>query len=222
MERARRHQRLLSGLAFVLLALVAELVGRSLTHNLNVGRHVDAPSYAGAGYYPFLLAAVKGGVALLLSRLAWRFVRAHAAARAGRRVLEAVGASSPRSRPRLRITLSPRLWLMAFTVTSTFALIHFETEQAAAGRWGLLWPWLHTSALPVFAVLSVLVALAWSAVSRWLNEYERYARDTCARAERLSAAAAEPRLVQPQPRLDLPPRKLFGLAFESRPPPLPA
>jgi hypothetical protein len=78
MERARRHQRLLSGLAFVLLALVAELVGRSLTHNLNVGRHVDAPSYAGADYYPFLLAAVKGGVALLLSRLAWRFVRAHA------------------------------------------------------------------------------------------------------------------------------------------------
>jgi len=68
----------------------------------------------------------------------------------------------------------------------------------------------------------VLVALAWSAVSRWLNEYERYARDTCARAVRLSAAAAEPRLVQPQARLDLPPRKLFGLAFESRPPPLPA
>jgi hypothetical protein len=94
MERARRHQRLLSGLAFVLLALVAELVGRSLTHNLNVGRHVDAPSYAGADYYPFLLAAVKGGIALLLSRLAWRFVRAHAAARAGRRVLEAVGANA--------------------------------------------------------------------------------------------------------------------------------
>src|SRR5436190_485729 len=118
MERARRHQRLLSGLAFVLLALVAELVGRSLTHNLNVGRHVDAPSYAGADYYPFLLAAVKGGIALLLSRLAWRFVRAHAAARAGRRVLEAVGASSRRSPPRLRIRLSPRLWLGSFAVTA--------------------------------------------------------------------------------------------------------
>ena len=40
MERARRHQRLLSGLAFGLLGLVAELVGRSLTHRLDVGRHV--------------------------------------------------------------------------------------------------------------------------------------------------------------------------------------
>src|SRR5213078_5088940 len=118
MDRARRHQRLLSGLAFGLLALVAELVGRSLTYRLDVGRHVAAPAYASADYYPFLLAAVKGGIALMLARLAWRFARAHAAARAGRRVLEAVGASSPRSRPRLRITLSPRLWLASFTVTT--------------------------------------------------------------------------------------------------------
>jgi hypothetical protein len=42
-DRARRHQRLFSGLAFGLLALVAELVGRSLTHRLDVGRHVAAP-----------------------------------------------------------------------------------------------------------------------------------------------------------------------------------
>jgi uncharacterized membrane protein YhhN len=84
-----------------------------------------------------------------------------------------------------------------------------------------LWPWLHTSALPVFAVLSVLVALAWSAVSRWLNEYERYARDTCSRAERLATATALV-LTQPRTRVELPPRKLFGLVFESRPPPLPA
>ena len=55
MERARRHQRLLSGLAFGLLALVAELLGRSLTHRLDFGRHVAAPSYAHADYYPILL-----------------------------------------------------------------------------------------------------------------------------------------------------------------------
>ncbi len=220
MERARRHQRLFSGLAFALLALVAELVGRSLAHRIDVGRHVRTPSYAGADYYPFLLGAVKLGVALLLARLMWRFVRARAAARAGRRVLTALG-TNPRPAPRVRIELSPRLWLAAFVVTSVFALVHVDVEQAAAGRWPLLWPWLHTSALPVFAVLAVLVALAWGAVSRWLNEYERYAQETCARANRLAATSAPPAAPHaPEPAL--PPRKLFGLAFESRPPPLTA
>src|SRR5919197_668619 len=218
MERARRHQRLSSALAFALLALVAELLGRSLAHRLDVGRHVHSPSYSGADYYPFLLGAVKLGVALLLARLTWRFVRARAAARAGHRVLAALGGRQ-RPAPRVRVELSPRLWLAAFAVTSVFALVHLDAEQAAEGRWPLFWPWLHTSALPVFAVLAVLVALAWGAVSRWLNEYERYARDTCARAERLSCAAVLPR-EQPRDKVSLPPRKLFGLAFESRPPPL--
>jgi hypothetical protein len=220
MERARRHQRFSSALAFALLALVAELVGRSLAHRLDVGRHVSSPSYSGADYYPFLLGAVKLGVALLLARLTWRFVRARAAARAGHRVLAALG-SSPRPAPRVRIELSPRLWLAAFVVTSVFALVHVDVEQAAAGRWPLFWPWLHTSALPVFAVLAVLVALAWGAVACWLNEYERYAHETCARANRL-ASASPPPAGPHSSELALPPRKLFGLAFESRPPPLPA
>src|SRR4029450_6259066 len=64
MDRARRHQRLSSALAFALLALVAELVGRSLAHRLDVGRHVGSSDYSGTEYYPFLLAAVKLGVAL--------------------------------------------------------------------------------------------------------------------------------------------------------------
>jgi hypothetical protein len=217
-QRARRHQRLSSALAFALLALIAELVGRSLAHRLDVGRHVSSPSYSSAGYYPFLLAGVKLSVALLLARLAWRFVRARAAARAGRRVLAALGKAA-KPVPRVRLQLSPRLWLAAFTVTSVFALVHVDADRAAAGRWPLLWPWLHTSALPVFAVLAVFVALAWSAVSRWLIEYERYARDTCARAERLSRAGVLPR-EQPRDEVSLPPRKLFGLAFESRPPPV--
>ena len=79
MERARRHHRALAAAAFGLLALVAELVGRSLTHRLDVGRHVESPSYSGADYYPFLLGAVKLGVALLAARLVWRFVRARSA-----------------------------------------------------------------------------------------------------------------------------------------------
>ena len=220
MQRARRHQRFFSALAFALLALVAELAGRSLAHRIDVGRHVNSPSYSGADYYPFLLGAVKLGLALLLARLAWRFVRARAAARAGHRLLVAIG-KEPAPAPRVRLKLSPRLWLAAFTVTSVFALVHVDAEQAASGRWPLLWPWLHTSALPIFAVLAVLVALGWGAVSRWLNEYERYAREIRESAERL-ATARDAAAVRPQPRAQfaLPPRKLFGLAFESRPPPL--
>ena len=81
MERARSHRRLAGAGAFALLALVAEIVGRSLTVSLDLGRHVPTPRYAGADYYPFLLAFVKVGVALMLATLTWRFVKARAAAR---------------------------------------------------------------------------------------------------------------------------------------------
>ena len=40
MASAKRHHRLLSGLAFGLLALVVELGGRSLTSTIDVGKHV--------------------------------------------------------------------------------------------------------------------------------------------------------------------------------------
>ena len=221
MDRARRHQRIFSALAFALLALTAELAGRSLTHRLDFGRHVDSRPYSGAEYYPFLLAAVKLGVALLAARLAWRFVRAHVAARTARRMLATVGRDAA-PLPRLRLDLSPRLWALAFLTTSTIYLVQADAEQAASGRWPLFAPWLHTSALPVFAVLAVLVALAWSAVASWLRAYERYAEDTWALAERVAHGVGElprtahPRATQPAPR------ELFGLAFECRPPPLPA
>jgi hypothetical protein len=221
MERARRHQRLLSVLAFVLLALAAELIGRSLTHRLNVGRHVAAPSYSGADYYPFLLAAVKGGIALLLARLAWRFARAHATARAGRRLLTAVGASPAREMPRLRIALSPRLWLASFAVTSVIYLVQMDAEGLSAGRWPLLSPWLHTSALPVFAVLAVFVAFVWGIVADWLSAYERFAAATVAHA-RAAAARTEVLDLRRAAETSATPRQLFGLAFESRPPPLAA
>src|SRR5256886_3594222 len=131
MDRARRHQRLLSGLAFGLLALVAELAGRSLTYRLDVGRHVASPGYAGADYYPFLLAAVKVGIALLLARLAWRFARAHAAARAAGRLLAAVG-SRPCRAPRVRVGLSRRLWLPAFPFPSPLFLVPTAAPPAPA------------------------------------------------------------------------------------------
>ena len=221
MRRARRHQRLLAVLAFGLLALVAELVGRSLVERLNFGRDVATPSYANEAYYPLLLAGVKGGIALLLARLAWRFLKARAAARAGRRVLAAVGARPLGEVPRVRLSLSPRLWLASFAVTSLFYLLQTDADSAASGRWPLLAPWLHTSALPVFAVLAVLIAFVWGVVARWLADYERYAETTFAHARRLALGSTWlPGRLRRDPFVA--PRRLFGLAFESRPPPLPA
>jgi hypothetical protein len=219
MERARRHQRLLARLALGLLALVAELLGRSLAHRLDFGRHVGT-SYAGANYYPVLLVVVKVAVALMLARVAWRFVKAHTVERAARRLLDAHGSCAPRRAPRVRLELSPKLWLGSFLVTSLMYLVQMDAEGISVGRWPLLAPWLHTAALPVFAVLAVVVALIYRAVERWLSEYESYARATAARASRLLSAG----MPVPRPALGelVTPRSLFGLAFEVRPPPVAA
>ena len=216
MRRVHRHPRLLSALAFGLLALVAELVGRSLTHRIDLGRHVASPSYSGADYYPILLGVVKGANALLLARLLWRLLKAHAAERAAWRLL-----GSRARRPRLRVTLSPRLTLTFFAVTAVIYLVQADAEGVAAGRWPLVSPWLHSSALPVFAVLSVLCALVWGAVQGWLSEYEEYAQAWVERARRL-VGRTEPHVSRPRIVLTAPPRRIFGLAFESRPPPLAA
>ena len=217
----RRHQVLLARLALGLLALIAELVGRSLTHRINIGRHVAAPSYSGADYYPILLIVVKVGVALMLARLAWRFAKARGAARTARRVLRAHGRSAERRAPRMHLQLSPRLCVGAFLVTSAFFLVQTDAEEIATRRWPLLAPWLHTSALPVFAVLAVVVAVLYSAVARWLADYETYARETVEHASRLSKTP-EPVAPRSATRDRIAPRMLFGLAFESRPPPAPA
>ena len=216
MARARRHQRLTCWLGFGLLSLAAELLGRSLTHRVDVGRHVATPSYAHTDYYPILLGVVKGGIALLLAVLAWRFVRARAAERAALRLVGARG-----RRPRLRFELSARLCLAFFGLTSVIYLVQSDAEGAAVGRWPLLSPWLHSSALPVFAVLAVVVALVWGAVRSWLAEYEEYAQASVARALRLVGRGLR-RSSRPSLFLGCPPRRIFGLAFESRPPPLPA
>ena len=211
MERARRHQRPLARLALILLALVAELIGRSLSHRIDFGRHVGERSYVGADYYPILLAVVKVGIALMLARLAWRFVKAS-------RQLAAHGSIGAGCRRRVRIELSPKLWLGSFLATSLIYLVQMDAEGISSGRWPLLGPWLYTSALPAFAVLSVVVALVYRAVEQWLSDYETYAYKTALRASGRTGVAL------PSPRVALAeliaPRALFGLAFESRPPPL--
>jgi len=214
MKQARRHQRLLSALAFGLLALTAELVGAGLTHRLDLGRHVRTPSYSHAAYYPALLIAVKAGISLLLASLLWRMLRAHVIERAARRVTGGVGDSPPR----LRITLSPRLWLAVFAVTASAHLVHADVTHTAAGRWALFFPWVHSSALPVYAVLAVLVAIVWSAVCRWLAEYEQFAENAVRRARSLVRVRAQP-VSFPRILLSVPPRRRFGLVVDSRPPP---
>jgi hypothetical protein len=220
MNRARAHRRPAGVAAFALLALVAEIVGRSLTVRVDVGRHVPTPSYAGADYYPVLLAAVKVGVALMLAALAWRFVRARAAARGARRLARALGARVAPT-PRVRLQLSIRSWALAFALTAGFYLLQTDSERLSLGRWPLVSPWLHTSALSVFAVLAVLVALVYGAVSRWLADYERFAEETAAAARSLLRRLRARRFSTPGTRSESdPPRRLFGLAFESRPPPV--
>jgi len=216
-ERCRRHQPLFARLALGLLALIAELIGRSLTHRFNLGRHVAAPSYSGADYYPILLVAVKVGVALMLARVAWRVAKARSVAAAADRLLTAHGRTRTRAAVRVRFALSPRLWLCSFATTSLIFLVQTDAEQLSAGRWPLLGPWLHTSALPVFAVLSVFVAVVYRAVAAWLSDYEKYAREVAARALRLGRAA--PPVASPVACDEGSPRGRFGLAFEVRPPP---
>ncbi|MBV8257147.1 MAG: hypothetical protein JO073_04950 [Actinobacteria bacterium] len=187
----------LARLALVVLVLAAEVVGRSLTHRLDVGRHVRV-SYNDAAYYPFVVGAVKIGVALLLARIAWRFFGA-------RRVASLLGAT-----PRLRLAMSWRLALASFVGTAGVYLLQTGAERAA----------LHSSALPVFAVLAVVVAALYRTAERFLGDYERIAAHAAELLQRFASRREPP--AWPHPADVVPPRRLFGLAFESRPPPAPA
>jgi hypothetical protein len=195
---APRRRTVLARLALGLLVLVAELTGRSLAYRIDVGRHVGGFSYADAAYHPLLLLGVKIGVALMLARLVWRFFQA-------RRVAGVLGAA-----PRLRLRLSWRLWLASFLGTTAVFLLQTNAEHAA----------VHSSAIPVFAVLGVFVAVLYRAAEQWLGDYERIAAVAVAVLQRV--ATHRPALARPRHRAAAPPRRLFGLAFESRPPPLPA
>jgi hypothetical protein len=213
---ALTRRRLTAGAAFALLALVVELTGRTITTRLDGALNVAPLATPTTPYYPILLAGIRVLAALLVAAVVWRLVRAHAAAAAGERLLGRIG-----HRPRLRVTLSLRLWAYAFVATSLWFLVQDDAMRLSTGRWPLLAPWLHTYALPVFAVCSLLLAIGWGAVRSWLADVERYAASTLARAKRLLRAAALPvrrRFVGD----DRAPRRLHGVVFESRPPPLSA
>jgi hypothetical protein len=208
------------GLAtFGLLVVVTEVAGRSLITRLDRALHVTPLANSHAAYYPFLLVAVKVVTALALAALLARAIRAHASADVGGRVLHAVGDRDHGRAPRLRARLSPRIWLASFAATSFVYLVQADIEGAAAGRWPLFSPLLHTYALPVFAALGVLVAFAWR-FARWLYDVEDFAHRTLERVRRILTVTLRPRPRYARTGDDVAPRRRFGLAFESRPPPL--
>jgi hypothetical protein len=158
--------------------------------------------------------------AFALAALLARASRARAAAKAGERLLAAVG-HHERAKPRLRPQLSVRVWLASFAASSLLYLVHFDIESSAGGRWPSLDPWLHTYSLPVFALIAVAVACAWRFAS-WLHEVEDYVERTFARVRRILSDALRVTPAAPRPADDSAPRRRFGLSFESRPPPLTA
>jgi hypothetical protein len=206
--------------AFALLALIAELVGRSLTLRIDRALSVVEPlATPTTRYYPFLLAGVKALAAVAAGALFWKLLQAHATATATERLVTTIGHRLPGDRPRLRVRFSGRLWLASFAATALWYLIQNDAERFSQGRWPLLAPWLHTYALPVFAVIAILLAICWAAVRDWLADVESYASATLAHVHRLLPAGVQaPRARRSDDRA---PRHLFGLAFESRPPPFP-
>jgi hypothetical protein len=204
--------------AFALLALVAELLGRSATMRLDRTLPVDPLATKTTSYYPFLLAGVKVIGALAVAALLWRILRARAMADAADRLLSSIG--HPRvGPPRPRLRLSLRRWVASFVATSLWYLAQNDGVRVFHGGSPLLAPWLHTYALPVFAVLAILLALGWGAVRDWLAEVEGYAAASFAQARRILRPITPFR--RPRPADERAPRLLFGLAFESRPPPPP-
>lgn len=205
---------------FGLLALICELTGRSVTMRLDRAFHVGPLAAPMTPYYPFLLAGVRLLAALALAGVAWRLVRAHATASAGETLLRTVGQRRFRTL-KLRVRLTPRLWFTSFGATALWYLVQDDAGRLSEGRWPLLAPWLHTYALPVFAVLSILLALGWSIGRDWLDEVESYAASVYARVCR---ALRDTSFVTHRRSAfdDRAPRHLFGDVFESRPPPLSA
>jgi hypothetical protein len=210
------------GLAwFGLLVVVAEVVGASLTTHVDRRLHVMPLAPSHASYYPFLLVAVKVAAALALAALLARITRLRATRDAGERLLEAAGHRSTRRLPRLRTTLSARAWVASFACTSVAYLVQMNTSRLSSDRWALFAPWVHTYALPMYAVLAVAVAFIWG-LRLWLRDVEDHAVGTLNRARHLLRTVLGLGSGHPRPLGGLQPRRRFGLSLDSRPPPLTA
>lgn len=214
MRPSRRH---LAAGALVVAVLSGEVAGRWIAANLPLIADVPQRRHGGLDAWPAVVIAAKIGVALVLARLAWRLVRAHRRAAAGERLLQA--GRSHVVRPAPGIGLSARAWLVSFAAMSLLYLVPTSTGEITAGCWPLVAPWLHTQALPVFAVLAVVIAVLWRTISRWLAALERYGERLQHIIRSVEGALCSPRHSS---AARLAPRALFGGSFQSRPPPAPA
>ena len=188
MERARRHQRLLARFALRPCSRSSPSWRAAVSLTGSTSAVTSRRPYAGAEYYPELVAVVKVAVALMLARLAWRFAKARAVARGARRLLIAQGSPVARHPPRVRLQLSPRLWLGSFLVTSLIYLVQIDAEGnlgRIAGRCS------RPGCIPPRCRSSQCCRSSWrscTAPSRAGSPTTRATRrETVARASRLSA-----------------------------------
>lgn len=210
----RVSRRQLAAGAFVALVLGGEVAGRWIAEQLPVLGHPPGRPHGGLDAWPALAVGAKVAIALLLARLAWRLTKARRVASAGERIARLRGRRL--SRPAPTIGLSPRVWVASFAAMSLLSVV--PTSSAEAARL-VATPWLHAQVLLAFGIVAVLVAVLWRTVSRWLAALERYAEAVGRLARRWGLVRATHRretVVRTAPRV------LFGLSFESRPPPLPA
>ena len=212
-ERRVSRRQLAAG-AFLALVLAGEVAGRWVVERVPHAGHAPGRHHGGVDAWPVLVILAKVAMALLLARLAWRLSRALRLARPRERVLRALGRGGTRPAP--EVGLSPRAWLASFMAMSALYAIPTSSAEVANGCWPLLTPWLHTQAVPVFALLAVGVAILWRTVSRWLAAVERYADELGALVRSHRRSAAPPR---PGHSVLGSPRSRFGVCFESRPPP---
>lgn len=210
--RVRRTQ--LAAVAFVILVLAGELAGRWTVVHLPLIGQAPRRHHGGVDAWPVLVILTKLGMALLLARIAWRVVKAHRVALVGERLAHGVGVRHARPVP--AVALSSRVWFMGFTAMSVLYLIPTSSGELMSGGWPLLTPWLHTQALPVFAVLAVVIAILWRTISRWLAALEHYADAILGLAQRRAARGSTR---WPFASIIASPRSRFGVCFEGRPPP---
>lgn len=208
------QRRQLAAGALLVAVLAGEVAGRWLVAQIPVAGNVPRRAHGGHDAWPAIVVAAKIGLALVLARLMWRLLRARRVVCTGERLLRIPTRQARRPRPELG--LSPRAWLVSFTAMSGLYVMPTSTGEIGSGCWPLVAPWLHTQALPVFAVLAVVVALIWRTVSHWLTALERYGQRLEGLARRASASLSVRRIARSPKRT---PRALFGVSFESRPPP---
>lgn len=212
------QRRLLAAAALLVPILGGEVAGRWLAAHVPLVGHVPKRAHGGLDAWPVVVVVAKVGIAVLVARLAWRLARARRLAAAAERALHFRSPRHPRPSP--AIGLSSRVWLVSFAAMSVLYLVPTSTTEVTGdGCWPLLTPWLHTQALPVFAVLAVVVAVLWRTLGRWLTALEEYGE----RLRRLyPSCRAEVSAAGSIAAAWRAPRELFGSAFECRPPPVPA